>query len=108
MSEYRAVDEAHLRIREYPRDGADGYGCIGDSMVSAHALALATGQFGRAPVVFVGKAHIIQDSFCPLLPLTGAHALKQHDKFDIFGRRQYRDQVVGLKYKSNLAIAYAG
>jgi Tat protein translocase TatB subunit len=38
MNEYRAVDEAHLRIREYPRDGADAYGCMGDSMVSDYAL----------------------------------------------------------------------
>jgi sec-independent protein translocase protein TatB len=54
MSEYRAVDEAHLRIREYPRDGADAYGCMGDAIQSDYALSPSA--LARDPLYVLGDA----------------------------------------------------
>lgn len=49
---YRAMDEQHLRIREYPRDGADGYNAIPDTVVNDAPLPRSV--WARDPLYMLG------------------------------------------------------
>jgi sec-independent protein translocase protein TatB len=53
--EYRQVDDSFLRMREYPRDGADSYDAVPDVVVSTYPLPRSS--FAKDALYMTGDIH---------------------------------------------------
>ena len=72
-----------------------------------HSLALAAGKLVGLVMHAGFHAHRGQSFSRPLAPLLGRHARVNQRQFDVVQRSRSRQQIEGLKHKSNFSIANA-
>src|SRR5690606_35479928 len=59
-------------------------------------------KFPWPMVGFVGYSHLLQQLLCTGCSFLSASLLQQHNKLDVLRRRQHRNQIISLKYKTDV------